>query len=100
MAEVKPEPKAGDPCPQCGDSFVEHRAPTNAERKAAENRETATPYPARVDTAPAAVRDELGPLMQCRGCGYKTRIRPEQSDDEKPRRSKKADAGTAAGATH
>jgi hypothetical protein len=101
MAETKPEPKAGDPCPQCGDEFVEHRAPTDAERKAAEDRESARPYPARVDTAPAAVRAELGPLLECRGCGYRTRLRPEPVDEPAKGRRKRADAApVAAGASN
>jgi hypothetical protein len=99
MAETKPEPKAGDLCPQCGGTFVEHRAPTDAERKRAEDRETSGVYPPRVDSAPAGVREALGPLMQCTGCGYKTRIRPEEHDDDKPRRGKKAETAAAAGAS-
>jgi hypothetical protein len=95
MSETKPEPKAGDPCPQCGDEFVEHRAPTDAERKAAEDRESARPYPARVDSAPAAVRAELGPLLECRGCGYKTRLRPDPVDEPVKGRRKKAEPAAA-----
>lgn len=94
--ETQPEPKAGDPCPQCGDEFVEHRAPTDTERKYAEDREQARPYPARVDSAPAAVRAELGPLQECRGCGYKTRLRPDPVDEPAPKsRRKKPDAAPA-----
>lgn len=101
MAETKPEPKAGDPCPQCGDDFVEHRAPTDSERRFAEDREYARPYPARVDTAAAAVRAELGPLMQCRGCGYQTRIRPEPIDEPaKGRRNKVAAQPAPAGTSN
>jgi hypothetical protein len=100
--ETQPEPKAGDPCPQCGDDFVEHRAPTDAERKYAEDREHARPYPARVDSAPAAVRAELGPLMECRGCGYKTRLRPDPVDEPATTgRRKRPDAAPArAGSSH
>jgi hypothetical protein len=100
MAETKPEPKAGEPCPQCGDDFIEHRAPTDAERKAAEDREYARPYPTRVDSAPAAVRAELGPLLECRGCGYKTRLRPDPVDEPAKGGRKRAHAPSApAGST-
>jgi hypothetical protein len=100
--ETQPEPKAGDPCPQCGDEFVEHRAPTDTERKYAEDREHARPYPARVDTATAAARAELGPLMECRGCGYKTRLRPDPVDEPAPKRRHRpaAPAAAAAGASN
>lgn len=81
MAETKPEPKAGDPCPNCGADFVEHRAPTDAERKAAEDAEQARPYPARVDNATAEQRAELGALYECTGCGYRTRIKADDDDD-------------------
>jgi hypothetical protein len=100
MAEPQAEPKAGDPCPQCGDDFVEHRAPTDAERKYAEDREHARPYPPRVDSASAAARAELGPLMECRGCGYKTRLRPDPVDEPvKAQRKRAAAAATTAGAS-
>lgn len=80
MTEKIPEPKAGDPCPNCGDQFVEHREPTELERKRAEDREFAVPYPARVDSAPAQQRAELGALYECRGCGYRTRIKSSDAD--------------------
>jgi hypothetical protein len=95
MAETKPEPKAGEPCPQCGDDFVEHRAPTDAERRAAEDREQARPYPARVDSAPAGVRETLGPLLECRGCGYRDppTARPGRRAGEGPTHQARRGAG-------
>ncbi len=76
MSLTKPAPKAGDPCPNCGDEFVAHRAPTDAEFAAFSDRENPRALPPRVDTAPAAVRAELGTLYECRNpdCRYRTRI--------------------------
>jgi len=82
MSTAKPQPAAGDPCPQCGDEFVAHRAPTDLERKAAEDHEQARPLPPRVDTASEQQLAELGGLYVCRGCGYQTRIKAD--DDAAP----------------
>lgn len=77
MAETKPQPKKGDPCPVCGDEFVDVRAATPEERAKASDRENPINLGKYVDTASAAVLEELGPLAQCRRCGYKTRYAPE-----------------------
>jgi hypothetical protein len=80
MSQTKPEPKAGDPCPTCGGELAAYREPTDAERDAAANRENPVPFAAYVDTASREQRATLGPLHQCRGCGYQTRIKPEGDD--------------------
>lgn len=89
--ETQPTPKAGDPCPACGGSFSEYREPSPAERAAADDKEKRQPLPARVDSATAADRAELGPLNVCNTCGYQTRIAPttkkkaggDSGDDDK-----------------
>jgi predicted RNA-binding Zn-ribbon protein involved in translation (DUF1610 family) len=78
MTASKSEPKVGDPCPQCGDEFVAHRAPTDLERKFAEDGEHSRPLPPRVDTATVEQLAELGGLYVCRGCGYQTRIKTDE----------------------
>jgi hypothetical protein len=101
MAEKIPTPVAGDSCPNCGDAFIEHRAPTDAERAAADNLELRTPLPARVDTASAAQRAQLGPLVECRGCGYRSRLTPTDGDEpQKASRPRKARDTAAAGSSH
>jgi len=72
--ETKPTPKAGEPCPACGGKFSEYREPTDVERAAADDKERRQPFPARVDSASADVRAELGALHVCDSCGYQTRI--------------------------
>lgn len=82
MTQTKPEVQAGDPCPQCGGQFVEHRAPTDAEARAAADPEKRQPLPYRVDTADQATRDELGALHECETCHYRSRFKlPAAADD-------------------
>lgn len=88
MSVTKPAPKAGDPCPQCGDEFIAHRAPTAEEAAGAANRENPIALPPRVDTANAEQRAELGGLYVCRGCGYQTRIVAEKPEPAKGKKEK------------
>lgn len=66
--------KPGDPCPVCGSDFEAARVPTPAMRKAAEDRETRTPFPPFYDTASEAQREEIGALHTCPRCEYQTRF--------------------------
>ncbi|SRR6266542_6536641 len=95
MSETTPAPAAGDPCPNCGGAFVAHRAPTDAERAAATNRENPVAYPPRVDSATAEQIAELGGLHVCGDCGYQTRIgatldeQVEARDEKSGRKAKR-----------
>jgi hypothetical protein len=82
MLQTRPGVQAGDPCPQCGGQFVEHRAPTDAEARAAADPEKRQPLPFRVDTADAATRDELGALHECETCHYRSRFKSAAAADD------------------
>lgn len=81
MSVAKPEPKLGDPCPQCGGEFASARVPTAEERKKVEDRDSLTVYPPNTDTATQDHIDEFGVLHTCRDCHYVTRIKPEPEPD-------------------
>lgn len=95
MATPKPEPKSGDPCPNCGSELRELPEPTPEQRAAAANRDNPAVLPRYVDRASAEQRAELGPLARCMTCGYETRFKPQndnaQANDQdtaQPRRGR------------
>lgn len=83
MSVTKPQPKAGDRCPQCDAPFRKARVPTDEQRAAAGNRENPTVLPPNSDTATKEQIAELGVLHTCLGCNYQTRIR-EHEDEDRP----------------
>jgi hypothetical protein len=91
MADTKPEPKQGDPCPACGGALRDVRAATDEERRRALDRENPINLGPNVDLAPPAQLEALGSLARCPECGYKTRYKPEPGDG-------RADRDDAAGA--
>lgn len=80
MAETKPEPKAGEPCPNCGGELKAAYQPTDEERTAARRREDPIPLRPGSDTGTAEQIKALGDLHTCRECGYNTRIKGEHDD--------------------
>lgn len=80
MPAVKPEPKIGDKCPQCGGEFVEQPAPSAEQRAAAAHRENPVVLPAFLDPATEQQRAELGALYVCNRCGYRTRMKPAEAE--------------------
>jgi hypothetical protein len=83
MSQTKPQPKAGDRCPQCGGPFRKATVPTDEQRAAATNRENPTVLPPNSDTATKEQIAELGVLHTCLGCKYQTRIK--EGGDDAPR---------------
>jgi hypothetical protein len=79
MSETKPQPKAGEPCPQCGAPFRKATVPTEEQRAAATNRENPTVLPPNSDTATKEQIEKLGVLHTCLGCNYQTRIKDEDT---------------------
>ena len=77
MSVAKPEPKAGDPCPQCDGELKPARVPTDEQRRQVENKESLSTYPPNTDTADKAFVEEHGALHICGGCGYQTRVKAD-----------------------
>lgn len=71
---TKPEPKPGDPCPQCGGTFYAATVPTAEQRAAAAHHERPTMLPPNSDTADPALIEESGVLHTCDRCDYQTRM--------------------------
>lgn len=80
MSLTKPQPKAGEPCPQCGGEFKAMRVPTPEEFAAFMNKETTHNLPPGSDTATPEQIAEFGVLHVCQTCGYRTRILPTPAD--------------------
>lgn len=95
MATTIPTPKADDPCPGCGGTFVPYRQATPEEFTHFRDRENPRALPARVDSATPEQIAELGALHVCSDCGYQTRVKPEPVDEpaaasaDEPRRERK-----------
>jgi hypothetical protein len=80
MADKKPTPKQGDPCPNCDSDFMLIPAPSDAQRAAAKDRDNPVPLPPFVDSADPTQIDELGELYECARCHYRTRIQREEPE--------------------
>lgn len=76
MAKVKDRPKQDDACPNCGGAFKPRRALTAEEYAAVTDKSDPRAFPHGADTASPAVVAELGPLVECDDCGYRTRLTP------------------------
>lgn len=71
------KPKAPLQCPNCEDTLVAARVPTDKEYAKAFDREEPGTLPHGSDTASPDQRAKLGALYRCRNCGYNTRIKDE-----------------------
>jgi ribosomal protein S27AE len=79
--KATPAPAKGEPCPQCGDEFIEARQLTPEEHAQLTDRDNPRHFPGFVDTAPPKFIAEHGTLAKCGGCGYQTRFAPEAEGD-------------------
>ena len=66
----------GDPCPQCGSELKAALVPSDAQRKAAADRDNPSPVPPHYDTAAKDFVAEHGALYRCVGCKYESRFVP------------------------
>lgn len=102
MATPKPQPKPGEPCPQCDGAFKAARQPSDEQRAAAASRDNPVPFPPDYDTAAPEFVKEHGALYRCQNCGYQTRMQaapapaPSGSAGSPPATSASSPAGVAA----
>lgn len=72
----------GDPCPACGGSLVTAPVPSDEQYRAAFDKENPIALRPGMDTAPPAVRADLGVLYRCAGCRYQTRFQAKRKRGE------------------
>jgi hypothetical protein len=79
--KATPAPAKGDPCPQCGDEFIEARQLSPEEHAQLTDRDNPRHFAGFVDTATPTFIAEHGTLAKCRQCAYTTRFPPAPEGD-------------------